>query len=233
MWWICFCSQQNTLNFHKSNFSSPEYDLKHWNKQSICHFETFTLQPSYLTHCWVLQPMAEPEPCMPHRVNHVWSGCMVLHHEHELCTQRMHLVFGKLRLLCFCIPVVSCRVWIESAHMFFGSLSLTSGARWPAWSRATAASLSSAPPPPPPANHSPARWSPGRNWKPRTSVPTIFPPPMPLPLTLKPTLLLPFLIIFGLCSYCTASLYGTEACLHKQKTKNFKNLRQKLNRLYI
>lgn len=71
---------------------------------------------------------------------------------------------------------VSCRVWIVSAHMFFGSPSLTSGVRWPAWSRATAASLSSAPPPPHPANHSPARWSPGRNWKPRTSVPTIPPP---------------------------------------------------------
>lgn len=40
-----------------------------------------------------------------------------------------------------------------------------SGAPWPAWSRATAASLSSAPPPPPPPIPSPAPWSPGRRWK--------------------------------------------------------------------
>lgn len=143
---------------------------------SIFHFETLTLQPSYLTHCWVLQPMAEPEPCMPHRVNHVWSGCMVLHHEHELCTQNALVLWQTAVALFLHTCKVSCRVWIVSAHMFFGSPSLTSGVRWPAWSRATAASLSSAPPPPHPANHSPARWSPGRNWKPRTSVPTIPPP---------------------------------------------------------
>lgn len=181
---------------------------------------------SYLLHCWLLQPMAEPEPRVPHRVNPSpsWlhgsaSWARIVH------TECIQLVAGRLRLLWCCIFEVRCRVWSLCAlTCSSGSLSLTSGVRWPAWSRATAASLSSAPPPPPPANRSPARWSPGRHWKLRTSTPTtILSPPHPHPFSLplqEPTLLLPFLVIFRLCSYCTASLYGTEACLHKQRQKD-------------
>lgn len=137
---------------------------------------------SYLLHCWLLQPMAEPEPRVPHRVNPSpsWlhgsaSWARIVH------TECIQLVAGRLRLLWCCIFEVRCRVWSLCAlTCSSGSLSLTSGVRWPAWSRATAASLSSAPPPPPPANRSPARWSPGRHWKLRTSTPTtILPPPIP------------------------------------------------------
>lgn len=134
---------------------------------------------SYLLHCWLLQPMAEPEPRVPHRVNPSpsWlhgsaSWARIVH------TECIQLVAGRLRLLWCCIFEVRCRVWSLCAlTCSSGSLSLTSGVRWPAWSRATAASLSSAPPPPPPANRSPARWSPGRHWKLRTSTPTTIPPP--------------------------------------------------------
>lgn len=107
------------------------------------------------------------------------------------------------------------------------NLSLSSGVRWPAWNRATVASHSSAPPPPPLANHSPAQWSPGRSWTPRTLGP-LNPHSQPYPPTPLPTTLKPALLVFGLCTYCTASLHGTEACLHKQKTKN-KRKKQRLH----
>lgn len=84
---------------------------------SIFHFETLTLQPSYLTHCWVLQPMAEPEPCMPHRVNHVWSGCMVLHHEHELCTQNALVLWQTAVALFLHTCKVSCELCLLTCSL--------------------------------------------------------------------------------------------------------------------
>lgn len=80
-----------------------------------------------------------------------------------------HWQRGVAQLLDTCQHVWSVRC--SCAHLF-SDLSPPSGVPWPAWSRATAASLSSAPPPPPLTNRSRARWSPGRNWK-MTSTPTI------------------------------------------------------------
>lgn len=106
------------------------------------------------------------------------------------------------------------------------------GAPWPAWSRATAASLSSAPPPPPPATRSPAPWSPGRSQEPKTKdfapikpwasllLPFFLVPPSGSPTSWLPAhLSSSLLIVFGLCSSRQASLFRTDACLHKQKTK--------------
>lgn len=114
----------------------------------------------YLMHCWLLQPMAEPERCVPHWVNDSPSCRFDL--AAWLCIMMLHIC--EIGWTVWSLCPLTCSL---------GSLSLTSGVRWPAWSRATAVSLSSAPPPPPPVSHSPARWSPGRNWKLRTSILTV------------------------------------------------------------
>lgn len=198
-------------------FFSPPQSLSERGekKKANCCILTsphFSPPPSCFTVGW-LQPIAKPEPGVPHRANPspllaAWF-CIT-------STNRAHGMHSARHRQTAVAPVPRIR---SRSHVLW--VSCLSGVRWPAWSRATAASLSSAPPPPPPANRSPARWSPGRRRKLRTPHPHLSPP------LLKPTLLLPFLIVFGLCSFCTASLYRTEACLHKQKSKNSKTPRQK------
>lgn len=109
-------------------------------------------------------------------------------------------------------------MWSSCSLIFsLDLLFLPSGVRWPAWSRVTAASLSSAPPPPPPVNLNPARWSPGRSW--------IINPPHPP--TEANFLSCPSSTSLDSVPIAQPVSNRTEACLHKQKTKNKKNLRQK------
>lgn len=135
MGWICFCSQQNSLNFHKSS-SSPEYDWKHWNEHwqwqvfFILKLSLFNPPTWHTVGCYSL-----------------WQSLSLVCHTEWImfdlaawfcimstsCAHRMHLFFGKLRLLCFCIPVksaVNCVcshvLWISVSHLRGSMTSLES-----------------------------------------------------------------------------------------------------------
>lgn len=109
MGWICFCSQQNSLNFHKSS-SSPEYDWKHWNEH--WQWQVFFILKLSLSN----PPTWHTVGCYS-----LWQSLSLVCHTEWImfdlaawfcimstsCAHRMHLFFGKLRLLCFCIPVKS------------------------------------------------------------------------------------------------------------------------------
>lgn len=110
---------------------------------------------------------------------------MVLHRVHSAGRWQAAVASVLLIELSSCgNPAVKC----SPSHVFLCPSSRSAGAPWPAWSRATAASLSSAPPPPPPATRSPAPWSPGRSHEPKTKD---FAPLKPLASFLLPFFLVP------------------------------------------
>lgn len=131
------------------------------------------------------------------------STCTHTHtHIHSVCHQQIHILRH--------VPSFPCLP--------------SSGVRWPAWSPATAASLSSVPPPPRRFSRSPAPWSPGRRrggGKPRSSIP-------PLLLRLKSILFSTHRPLYlWTQSLCTAQSLWDWSMLVQTENKEFIKKRKK------